>query len=141
MYVINNQVYSPCHEKFQGHMEETDREKQKIEDKEGGDYPVHFTAGSLIQLSSGALRPVEDLNTDDFIKSAELSKEVQIDQSVVVNISPSKQKGLVMLEFSVGKEEVQVSRFNLTTIITKVFYRIKRFIKYGTEILRAERTN
>ena len=56
------------------------------------------------------MRPVEDLNTDDFIKSAELSHEVQIDQSVVVSITPSKQKGSVMLGFSVGKEEVQVSQ-------------------------------
>ena len=62
----------------------------------------------MIQLSNGTLRPVEDLNTDDFIKSAELSNEVQIDQSVVVSITPSKHKRSVMLGFSVGKEEVQV---------------------------------
>ena len=59
------------------------------------------------------MRPVEELNTDDFIKSAELSNEVQIDQSVVVSITPSKQKGSVMLGFSVGKEEVQVSLPNI----------------------------
>ena len=80
----------------------------KSKDQDSSDYPTHFTAGSLIQLSNGTLRPVEDLNTDDFIKSAELSNEVQIDQSVVVSITPSKNKGSVMLGFSVGKEEVQV---------------------------------
>ena len=128
MYLSNNeQVSSPCHGKSQGHVAGTDRDKQKIECKEEGDYPVHFTAGSLIQLSSGDLRPVEDLNTEDFIKSAELSQEVQIDQSVVVNIAPSKQTGLVMLGFSVGKEEVQVCIFYVTNInSTKLFRFIAR---------------
>ena len=81
-----------------------------MKDQDEDEYPSHFKAGSLIQLSSGVLRPVEDLNTDDFIKSAELSNEVQIDQSVVVSITPSKNEGYVMLGFSVGKEDVQVSQ-------------------------------
>ena len=77
----------------------------------------------MIQLSNGSLRPVEDLNTDDFIKSAELSNEVQIDQSVVVSITPSKQKGSVMLGFSVGKEEVQVR----IIVISYYHYQISLF--------------
>ena len=84
--------------------------KNDSKDQDEDEYPSHFKAGSLIQLSSGVLRPVEDLNTDDFIKSAELSNEVQIDQSVVVSITPSKNEGYVMLGFSVGKEDVQVSQ-------------------------------
>ena len=85
------------------------KDRQILKEKLDIDYTAHFAAGSLIQLSNGTLRPVEDLNTDDFIQSAELSDEVQIDQSVVVSITPSNQKGSVMLVFSVGKEEVQVS--------------------------------
>ena len=90
-------------------------------DQDEDEYPSHFKAGSLIQLSSGVLRPVEDLNTDDFIKSAELSNEVQIDQSVVVSITPSKNEGYVMLGFSVGKEDVQVSQ---KSIIIRILSKI-----------------
>ena len=86
----------------------TPQDTKNTNEQESSNYPTHFRAGSLIQLSNGSLRPVEDLNTDDFIKSAELSNEVQIDQSVVVSITPSKEKGSVMLGFSVGKDEVQV---------------------------------
>ena len=90
-------------------------------DQDEDEYPSHFKAGSLIQLSSGVLRPVEDLNTDDFIKSAELSNEVQIDQSVVVSITPSKNEGYVMLGFSVGKEDVQVSqKSTIIRILSKI---------------------
>ena len=94
----------------------TPQDTKNTNEQESSNYPTHFRAGSLIQLSNGSLRPVEDLNTDDFIKSAELSNEVQIDQSVVVSITPSKEKGSVMLGFSVGKDEVQVR------ILSFIFY-------------------
>ena len=43
--------------------------------------------GSLIQLSNGDLKPVEDLDAEDFVRCAKSSQEVQIDQSVVVDIA------------------------------------------------------
>ena len=94
----------------------TPQDTKNTNEQDSSNYPTHFRAGSLIQLSNGSLRLVEDLNTDDFIKSAELSNEVQIDQSVVVSITPSKEKGSVMLGFSVGKDEVQVR------ILSFIFY-------------------
>ena len=49
-------------------------------------YPAHFSSGSLIQLSSGDLKPIEDLDAEDFLHCAKSNPEVQIDQSVVIDI-------------------------------------------------------
>ena len=80
---------------------------------------------------------MEDLNTDDFIKSAELSNEVQIDKSVVVSVTPSKNKGSVMLGFSVGKEEVQVSQMSnifLIFCIKTKFYKLHLNVTHPSRI-------
>ena len=39
-------------------------------------HPAHFTRGSLIQLASGQMKKVEELDTDDFLSSAAHSPEV-----------------------------------------------------------------
>lgn len=72
-------------------------------------YPAHFTKGSIIQLASGDLKRIEDLSTDDFVKSADISKDLCIDTSVVCGITPVADRGTVMLEFSVGQSQVQAS--------------------------------
>jgi len=70
-------------------------------------YPAHFTKGSVIQLANGDLKRIEDLSTDDFVRSAEISKDLCIDTSVVRRITPLAERGTVMLEFSVGQRQVQ----------------------------------
>jgi len=70
-------------------------------------YPAHFTKGSVIQLANGDLKRIEDLSTDDFVRSAEISKDLCIDTSVVQSITPQAERGTVMLEFSVGQRQVQ----------------------------------
>ena len=63
------------------------------------------------QLTNGDLKRVESLSTEDFIRSAKSSPEVKIDQSTVTAIEPCNERGTVMITFSVGKENVKVSRF------------------------------
>ena len=72
--------------------------------------PAHFTVGSLIQLSNGELKRVEELVTEDFIRSAEFSQDVRIDHSTVVGmeISSNESGGTVTLSFHVGKQKIQV---------------------------------
>jgi len=71
--------------------------------------PSHFHLGSLIQLSTGDLKRVESLSTEDFIRSAKSSPEVKIDQSTVTAIEPCNDRGTVIITFSVGKDKVQVA--------------------------------
>lgn len=76
-------------------------------------YPAYFMKGSIIQLGNGLLKKVEDLNTDDFIHSASVSRDLRIDSSRVVRIADppgSSEAGAVaLLSFSVGQNQVQVT--------------------------------
>ena len=46
----------------------------------------HFQKGSLIQLSSGQTKKVEDLETEDFICSARSNPDITFDHSTLVEI-------------------------------------------------------
>lgn len=71
--------------------------------------PSHFTKGAIIQLATGELKRVEDLQTQDFVRSAEASTGLKIDSSMVVDIRASSQKpGLVALRFAVGERQSKV---------------------------------
>lgn len=72
--------------------------------------PSHFMKGAIIQLATGELKRVEDLQTQDFVRSAEVSGGLKIDSSMVVDIRPSQQKpGLVSLHFTVGEQQSKVT--------------------------------
>lgn len=72
--------------------------------------PSHFMKGAIIQLATGELKRVEDLQTHDFVRSAELSGGLKIDSSMVVNIHASQQRpGLVSLHFTVGEQQSKVT--------------------------------
>lgn len=72
--------------------------------------PSHFMKGAIIQLATGELKRVEDLQTQDFVRSAELSGGLKIDSSMVVNIHTSQQRpGLVSLHFTVGEQQSKVT--------------------------------
>ena len=71
-------------------------------------YPAHFMKGSVIQLADGKLRRVEDLSTDDFVKSADISPDLCLDTSTVVNLTPLPDRGTVMVELSIGKQSLRV---------------------------------
>ena len=76
-------------------------------------HPAHFMKGSVIQLADGKLRRVEDLCTDDFVKSADVSPDLCLDTSTVVNLTPFPDRGTVKVELSIGEQSLRVS-YHLT---------------------------
>ncbi|XP_060644425.2 ataxin-1-like [Anolis sagrei] len=74
-----------------------------------GHLPSHFMKGAIIQLATGELKRVEDLQTQDFVRSAEASGGLKIDSSTVVDIRESAWPGLVTLHFVVGEQQSKVS--------------------------------
>ncbi|XP_064202846.1 ataxin-1-like [Anguilla rostrata] len=71
--------------------------------------PPYFMKGSIIQLADGELKRVEDLRTEDFIQSAEISGELKIDSSTVERIDGSPTPNSAIIQFAVGEHRVQVS--------------------------------
>ncbi|XP_053301981.1 ataxin-1a [Pleuronectes platessa] len=72
--------------------------------------PPYFIKGSIIQLADGELKRVEDLKTEDFIQSAEISNELKIDSSTVERIEGSHASpNVAVVQFSVGEHRAQVS--------------------------------
>uniref|UniRef100_A0A8D0CUS6 Ataxin 1 n=1 Tax=Sander lucioperca TaxID=283035 RepID=A0A8D0CUS6_SANLU len=63
---------------------------------------------SIIQLADGELKRVEDLKTEDFIQSAEISSELKIDSSTVERIDSGQSPNAVVIQFSVGELKAQV---------------------------------
>uniref|UniRef100_A0A8D3BCJ0 AXH domain-containing protein n=1 Tax=Scophthalmus maximus TaxID=52904 RepID=A0A8D3BCJ0_SCOMX len=61
-----------------------------------------------IQLADGELKRVEDLKTEDFIQSAEISSELKIDSSTVERIDSGQTPNAVVIQFSVGELKAQV---------------------------------
>lgn len=73
--------------------------------------PPFFMRGSIIQLADGELKRVEDLKTEDFIQSAEISSELKIDSSTVERIDSGQSPNAVVIQFSVGELKAQASYF------------------------------
>ena len=72
--------------------------------------PPFFMRGSIIQLADGELKRVEDLKTEDFIQSAEISSELKIDSSTVERIDDGQTPNAVVIQFAVGELKAQVHR-------------------------------
>ncbi|XP_010871668.3 ataxin-1a isoform X2 [Esox lucius] len=75
----------------------------------GPSLPPYFIKGSIIQLANGELKRVEDLKTEDFIQSAEISSELKIDSSTVERIDGNHASNFAIVQFSVGEHRAQVS--------------------------------
>ena len=60
----------------------------QAEDKAGkeGNKAEHFTAGSLIRLGSGDTKNIEDLQTEDFIKSASVCPDFSLQHSKLLRL-------------------------------------------------------
>ncbi|MBN3295362.1 ATX1 protein, partial [Amia calva] len=71
--------------------------------------PPYFMKGSIIQLADGELKRVEDLKTEDFIQSAEISNDLKIDSSTVERIEGSQTPNFAIIQFAVGEHRAQVS--------------------------------
>lgn len=65
--------------------------------------PPYFKKGSLIQLASGEMKKVEDLETEDFVDSAKHCPDLSIEHATVVRLEPVQSSGLLLLSFTVGK--------------------------------------
>ena len=78
-------------------------------------YPPHFIKGSIIQLANGDLKRVEDLQTEDFVSSAQVSADLKVDSSTVVRIEEHPELGIATLGFSVGEHRVQVGTASIHT--------------------------
>ena len=70
--------------------------------------PSYFTRGSIIQLANGELRRVEDLRTEDFVQSAELTEGLKIDSSTVLRVEEDHSRGVAHIGFLVGEQKAQV---------------------------------
>lgn len=79
--------------------------------------PPFFMRGSIIQLADGELKRVEDLKTEDFIQSAEISSELKIDSSTVERIDSGHSPNAVVIQFSVGELKAQVSYASLIILV------------------------
>ncbi|KAL5021316.1 hypothetical protein ScPMuIL_000471 [Solemya velum] len=72
-------------------------------------YLPHFRKGSIIMLANNELKRVENLVTDDFVRSADTSHDLKIDSSTVVGITEKAALGTALLSFVVGEHKVQVT--------------------------------
>ncbi|XP_028309365.1 ataxin-1-like [Gouania willdenowi] len=67
----------------------------------------HFTKGSLIELASGQLKRVEELRTQDFLKSADTSPEFHLSTCTVLLISPGITQGFSHLQVHLKDRNTQ----------------------------------
>ncbi|XP_018556589.1 ataxin-1-like [Lates calcarifer] len=67
----------------------------------------HFTKGSLIELASGRLKRVEELRTEDFLRSADTSSEFHLSTCTVLLISPSSTQGFSHLQVHLTDRNTQ----------------------------------
>lgn len=70
-----------------------------------------FSKGSLIQLRGGKVVRVEELRTEDFVRSAEGSEAIRLDPSTVVALEERPEDGTARLTLAYGsdKQRSQVS--------------------------------
>nr|XP_020466363.1 uncharacterized protein LOC109966096 [Monopterus albus]XP_020466364.1 uncharacterized protein LOC109966096 [Monopterus albus] len=67
----------------------------------------HFTKGSLIELANGRLKRVEELRTEDFLRSADTSPEFHLSTCTVLLISPSSAQGFSHLQVHLTDRNTQ----------------------------------
>ena len=70
--------------------------------------PSPFVKGSIIQLTTGDLKRVEDLTTEDFINSIKLYPEHKLDTSTVVKIEDGTDTAYVHITFTINSSKKQV---------------------------------
>ena len=68
-----------------------------------------FTKGSLIMLSTGGIKPIEDLKTADFIESAKISKQLSLETCKIAKIQDVPNSGITLIGFAVDDCEKEVN--------------------------------
>ncbi|XP_037076521.1 ataxin-1-like, partial [Pollicipes pollicipes] len=69
--------------------------------------PEYFRLGSIIELADGRQKRVEELQTEDFETSADLSAELRLDRSVVTRIEQLGRTAYIV--FAVGPYRTEVA--------------------------------
>lgn len=72
--------------------------------------PPPFIKGSIIQLTTGDVKRVEDLSTEDFIHSIRQSPELKLETSTVVKIEDGSESGSTHITFTINSSKMQVGR-------------------------------
>lgn len=69
----------------------------------------HFAKGSLIELAGGRLKRVEELRTEDFLRSADTSPEFHLSSCTVLHILPGPTHDFSQLQVLLADRNTQVS--------------------------------
>lgn len=70
----------------------------------GSNSLTNFSKGTLIELSTGELKRVEDMRTEDFITSSSKNPNLQLIDTTVVKMTPqSKNNVLITLSYNNSK--------------------------------------
>lgn len=77
----------------------------------GGNAPTSFSKGTLIELSSGELKRVEDMRTEDFITSSSKNPNLQLIDTTVVKMM-SQSKNVVQITLSYNNNKVNIEFIN-----------------------------
>ncbi|XP_043925869.1 ataxin-1-like [Protopterus annectens] len=85
------------------------RQDHSVRSHQPTSLPSHFMKGAIIQLATGELKRVEDLQTHDFVRSAEITGSLKIDSSTLVDVKESSRSGYVSLHFIVGEQQSKVN--------------------------------
>lgn len=70
--------------------------------------PMGFGRDSLIRLATGELKRVEDMRTEDFVKSAQQCPELRLADSTVVKIESNGNVGTARITLSYNQNRTQV---------------------------------
>ena len=99
-----------------------------------------FNKGSLIQLASGDFKHIEDLQTEDFIKSASVSPDFSLQHSKLMRLGNFSSTGQLFniavkcISFYLGKSQCQVKHsvqcnINSSPCLTSLYYLTQISIK------------
>lgn len=90
-----------------------------------------FTKGSLIMLSTGGLKPIEDLSTSDFIESAKVSKQLSLETCKIAKLQDVPNRGVTLIGFAVEDYEKEVNtKHNVFSVITVQFPALHRCLTF-----------
>ncbi|VDM65372.1 unnamed protein product [Strongylus vulgaris] len=83
--------------------------------------PSHFMKGTMIQMASGKLKKVEEMSSDDFLLAAPLTREFNVDASVVMEIA--RASTLARVKFAVGQTQYEIPAFlSLASLIHELVF-------------------
>ena len=71
-------------------------------------HPSYFMKGSIIKLPNGKVKRIEDLRTEDFVQSAQVSGDHRLYSLTVIKFEEFTDREEANLDFSIANYEVSV---------------------------------